>query len=164
MVVGQKVSAKLPAGTAFSGEAIAVRDDSLVVDVGRTSDAKPLLGQQSIPRASAAPLDFKRSRGAAGKVIGIVAGVLGGLYVSYLTADHTDMSGDDHHRGDDEHRDGRLLRRAAGRSARETHPRETHQRMSGNQIAQSAGSAVENSIHPCGGSASIGKPPCHSES
>src|SRR6185295_13835683 len=83
VLVGQTVAAKLPGGATFRGEALAVRDDSLVVDIRRTSDSKTLSsGQQSIPRASLPQIDLIRHKGVVGRVAGTIVGVLGGLVLS----------------------------------------------------------------------------------
>jgi hypothetical protein len=94
IVVGHTISGKLPSGVTFRGEAIAVREDSLIVDVHRTSDSKALpSGQQSIPRTSLPQIDLTRPKGVGGRIIGTTLGILGGLTLSGAIIAGTDPGG-----------------------------------------------------------------------
>ncbi len=81
-----------PGGVQLRGEVISVREDSLVLDVSRSSDtARYPKGSASIPRASIRELSVDRSRGSAGKtlgtIIGVITGVIGGAYIAGTTTD-----------------------------------------------------------------------------
>ena len=84
----------LPDGTVLRGIVVAVRDDVLILNVRRTSNAKAWpRGQASIPRASVSVLNIRRTRGAAGRTIGTVVGGVGGLGASIaILASHWDLS------------------------------------------------------------------------
>lgn len=82
----------LPEGTSIKGEAVAVRDEALVVDVKGASDTKAYpKGSATIPRASVTLIKVERRRGSWGRKLGTVVGVLSGIvlggYVAAVTAD-----------------------------------------------------------------------------
>ena len=87
MIKGQQVQLVLPEGTAIQGEAIAVREEALVMDVKSTSSAKAYpKGSATIPRASITLIQVERRRGSWGRKLGTVVGVLSGVMVgSYVT-------------------------------------------------------------------------------
>ena len=87
IIGGQQVQLVLPEGTAIQGEAIAVREEALVMDVKRTSNAKAYpKGSATIPRASITLIQVERRRGSWGRKIGTVVGVLSGVMLgSYVT-------------------------------------------------------------------------------
>ena len=92
MIGGHRVQLVLPDATMITGEAVAVRDDALVVDVKSTSNAKAYpKGSASIPRASVKLIQVERQRGSWGKnlgmAVGIITGVVVGGYVAGTTAD-----------------------------------------------------------------------------
>jgi uncharacterized protein YcfJ len=92
MIKGQQVQLALPDGAAIQGEAIAVREEALVLDVRRTSNAKAYpKGSATIPRASITLIQVERRRGSWGRKLGTVVGVLSGVvlggYVAAKTAD-----------------------------------------------------------------------------
>jgi hypothetical protein len=86
IIGGQQVQLVLPEGTAIKGEAIAVREEALVMDVKRTSNAKAYpKGSATIPRASVTLIQVEKRRGSWGKKIGTVVGVLSGVMLgSYV--------------------------------------------------------------------------------
>jgi hypothetical protein len=80
-VVEKKISTVLPDGTKVQGEALAVRPESLVLDVQKTSSRKAWpKGQTEIPRTYVSELNLIRERGAAMRILGGVAGAIGGLF------------------------------------------------------------------------------------
>ena len=92
LIRNQKVSMVLPDATMISGEAIVVREDALVIDVKKTSNASAYhKGHTPIPRASVTLLQLERRnrKGARviGTTVGVIGGVIGGGYVALLTAD-----------------------------------------------------------------------------
>jgi len=81
----------LPDGATISGEVIVVREDSLVVNVRKTSDSKAYpKGNAAIPRKSVTVLSMTESNGHWGRKIGAslgtLAGLLAGGYVAAKTA------------------------------------------------------------------------------
>ena len=92
IIGGQRVQLVLPEGTAIKGEAIAVREEALVMDVKGTSNAKAYpKGSATIPRGSVTLIQVERRRGSWGRKLGTVVGVLSGVvlggYVAAVTAD-----------------------------------------------------------------------------
>jgi hypothetical protein len=92
LIRGRRVEVTVADGTTVHGEAIAVREDTLVLDVARSSNSQTYpKGNGSIPRGAIALLQVERSRGsgakALGTVVGVIAGVVIGGYVSATAAD-----------------------------------------------------------------------------
>jgi hypothetical protein len=86
-IQGQNIELILPGGTTVAGEVAALREDSLVLNLHRTSDPKGYpKGNATIPRASVTVLKIKESHGRWGRKmgarLGIFAGVLAGGYVA----------------------------------------------------------------------------------
>jgi len=84
LVVGRHVSISLPGGVRVEGEALSVRDDSLVLDVAKTSGASPYhtgypMGQSPIPRASITEVRVTERRSSGGRIIGTAIGALTGV-------------------------------------------------------------------------------------
>ena len=91
VIRGRTIKLTLPEGATVSGEVIVVREDSLVVNVRKTSDAKAYpKGNAPIPRASVTVLSMKESGGRWGRKIGsslgTLSGVLAGGYVAAMSA------------------------------------------------------------------------------
>ena len=78
LVTGPPVTVTLSDGTAVKGEAIAVRDDAMLLDVSSASKGYPK-GSGSVPRNSIALIDLQRAKGSWGRTLGTVIGVLGGM-------------------------------------------------------------------------------------
>jgi uncharacterized protein YcfJ len=95
IIGGQQVQLVLPEGTAIQGEAIAVREEALVMDVKSTSNAKAYpKGSATIPRASITLIQVERRRGSWGRKLGTVVGVLSGLVLGgYVAAETADSAG-----------------------------------------------------------------------
>jgi hypothetical protein len=80
VAVEKRVSTVLPDGTRLEGEVLAVRAESLVLDVNKTSHKKlHPKGQQEIPRASIGEIRVIRHRGAGMRIVGGILGAIGGL-------------------------------------------------------------------------------------
>ncbi|MBZ5619564.1 MAG: hypothetical protein LAQ69_12700 [Acidobacteriia bacterium] len=80
LILGHKVTLVLPGAVTISGDAVAVRDDSLMVDIRKTSDAKAFpKGSTAIPRASVTTLQMTETKGVGGRVLGVVVGALIGM-------------------------------------------------------------------------------------
>lgn len=82
MVQGHRVELTLTGGTRVTGDVAGIRDDAMVFDVKKTSDAKAYpKGNASIPRGSIELVNLKRRSGVLGRTLGISLGVLSGLVV-----------------------------------------------------------------------------------
>jgi len=83
LVVGQQISTVLPDGTRLQGEALAVRPESLLLDVHKSSKKKLHgVGQSEIPRTAIGEIRVIRPQGAAMRVLGGVLGAAGGALSS----------------------------------------------------------------------------------
>ena len=90
LILGHTVSLVLPGGTAIAGEVEAVRDDSLTMDVRKTSNRKVQpKGTASILRASVTTLQVTDAKGAGGRILGVVVGVVVGMVAGAEIAAHT---------------------------------------------------------------------------
>jgi len=88
-VQGHVVELTLSGGTKVTGEVAAIREDAMVLDVKKTTDAKAYSkGNGAIPRASIQLVKLKRS-GAWGKTLGTTLGVLSGVVVGGYVAART---------------------------------------------------------------------------
>lgn len=93
IAIGHDVRLALPGGTVLRGEVQAIRDDSLVMVVTKTSDKKAFpKGQNSIPRTSVTVVEIMKVRGIGGRVIGTTTGVIGGLIISGEIIAHSNVS------------------------------------------------------------------------
>jgi hypothetical protein len=87
---GQMVELTLPGAFKVKGDVLAVREDALVLDVKRTSDAKAFpRGNAVIPRASVTLLKLEQQHGSHWRTMGTVLGVLGGVVVGGYIAGKT---------------------------------------------------------------------------
>ena len=95
LISGHVVQVTLPAGETVRGEVVAVRDDSLVVDVRGSSDSKAYPhGSGSVPRSSVTLIRVERTRGSWGRSIGTTLGVITGLSVGgYAAVATSDSAG-----------------------------------------------------------------------
>jgi hypothetical protein len=93
MVAGHNVVVTLRDGATVSGEAMAVREDSLVLEIRRASNPALRKGNGAIPRDSISIIKLERSRGGWGKTIGTVIGVLSGITLGGYAAAHTNSAG-----------------------------------------------------------------------
>lgn len=89
-VADQRISTVLPDGAKLEGEVLAVRPESLVLDVQKSSRRKLYpLGQTEIPRASITEVLVIREQSAVMRVFGAILGGIGGAFgvsgLGYLT-------------------------------------------------------------------------------
>jgi hypothetical protein len=81
-IVDRKIEAKLSDRTKLQGDVLAVRPDSLVLDITKSSNRKAYpVGQTAIPRTSVADLKFIRV-GGPGRLIGGIVGAVGGAFTA----------------------------------------------------------------------------------
>jgi hypothetical protein len=90
-IQGRTIELTLPDGATVGGDVVVVREESLVVNVRKTSDSKTYpKGDAAIPRASVTMLSMTESRGRWGRKmgsgLGSLAGVLAGGYIAVKTA------------------------------------------------------------------------------
>ena len=91
MIVGQRVELTLADGSKVKGEAAAVREDSMVIDVKKsTGEKKYAKGSATIPLSSIGLVRLERTRSSWGRSMGTIIGVLGGLVLGGFAAAHTD--------------------------------------------------------------------------
>ena len=88
-VQGHPVELTLAGGVKVTGEVAAIREDAMVLDVSKTSDAKAYpKGNASVPRSSIQLLKLKRAAGW-GRTLGTTLGVLSGITVGGYAAGST---------------------------------------------------------------------------
>jgi hypothetical protein len=88
-IQGHAVELTLSGGTRVTGDVAAIRDEAMVLDVKKTTDAKAYpKGNAAIPRSSIQLVKLKRS-GAWGKTLGTTLGVLSGVVVGGYVAGTT---------------------------------------------------------------------------
>lgn len=88
-VQGHSVELTLTGGVKITGDVAAIREDAMVLDVRKTSDAKAYpRGNASVQRSSIELVKLKRS-GGWGKPLGITLGVLSGVTVGGYVAGTT---------------------------------------------------------------------------
>jgi hypothetical protein len=93
-ILGRTVQLTLPEGATVSGEVIVVREESLVVNVRKTSDRKAVpKGNAPIPRASVTLLSMTESRGHWGRKVGARLGTLSGVLAGAYVVAKTEPSG-----------------------------------------------------------------------
>jgi hypothetical protein len=87
-IYGQIVELTLPGAATVKGEVAAVREDGLVLEVKKTSDAKAFpKGNAVIPRSSVILLKLEKRRGTNWRMMGTTLGVLGGVVLGgYIAA------------------------------------------------------------------------------
>ncbi len=89
LIVGHHVSIPLAGGVVVEGDALSVRDQALMLDIGRTSDSRQYpKGQTAIPRASITEVRLVEHRGSGGRILGTVVGALVGMVVGGEIAVH----------------------------------------------------------------------------
>jgi hypothetical protein len=90
LILAHTVSLVLPGGTAIAGEVEAVHDDSLTLEIRKTSNRKVQpKGTASIPRTSVTTLQMTEAKGSGGRILGVVVGALVGLVAGSEIAVHT---------------------------------------------------------------------------
>lgn len=88
-IQGHAVELTLSGGAKVTGDVAAIRDEAMVLDVKKTTDAKAYpKGNAAIPRASIQLVKLKRA-GGWGKTLGTTLGVLSGVVVGGYVAGTT---------------------------------------------------------------------------
>jgi hypothetical protein len=94
IIGGHHVELGLSEGTTVSGEAVAVREDTLIIDVSKSSGTKQYTkGSAAIPRNSITLIKVQRNSGTWGRTLGTVVGVVAGLGTGGYAAAHMDSAG-----------------------------------------------------------------------
>jgi hypothetical protein len=89
LIVGRRVSVPLAGGVVVEGDALSVRDDCLMLNIGKTSDARQYSrGQTLIPRTYVTEVQVTEHRGPGGRILGSVLGILIGLVAGLEVALH----------------------------------------------------------------------------
>ena len=94
-IYGQTVELTLPGAFTVKGDVAAVRDDALVLDVRKTSDAKAFpKGNAVIPRSSVTLLKLEKHGRTNWHTMGTVIGVLSGVVLGgYIAGTATSQAG-----------------------------------------------------------------------
>jgi hypothetical protein len=92
LIGGQRVEVLLNDGLKIKGEVIAVRDDTILLDVASAAKGYPK-GNGTVARGSLMQINLERRRGAWGRSLGTVFGILTGMTVGGYAAAHTDSAG-----------------------------------------------------------------------
>ena len=91
VVAGHRVTAVLSDGSRVTGDAVVVRDDALVMDVKRSTGSRAYAeGNAPVPKSAIVLVEVEKQGGAGrtlGTVLGVLAGVVIGAWVSEETAD-----------------------------------------------------------------------------
>jgi len=88
LIVGHRVSIPLSEGV-VEGEVLSVRDDSLVLDIGKTSNASRYpKGQTPISRAAVTEVWLAERRSTGGRILGTAVGALTGVVAGAEIAVH----------------------------------------------------------------------------
>jgi hypothetical protein len=94
MISGHRVEISLAGNSTVAGEAVAVRQDTLVLDVTSSSGPKHYpVGNAEIPRDDIGLIKLHRTRGSWGRTLGTVIGVVAGLGIGGYAGAHADSGG-----------------------------------------------------------------------
>jgi hypothetical protein len=94
LILGQRVTVTLADGATVHGDVLAVRDDALVVDVGRRPVPAAAQPGGRLPRSAVATIRLERAGGGGGRNLGTIIGVLTGVVVGgYVTSQVADSAG-----------------------------------------------------------------------
>ncbi len=89
LIVGHHVSIPVAGGGVVEGQALSVRDDGIMLDIVKTSDANLYAkGQTTIRRSTVTEVRLVERRGTGGRVLGTVVGALLGIVVGAEIAGH----------------------------------------------------------------------------
>jgi hypothetical protein len=89
LLVGHHVSIPLAGGVVVEGETLSVRDESLMLDIWKTSDSSRYpKGQAPIPRASITVVRIMEQRGSGGRILGTIVGAIVGMVAGGEIAAH----------------------------------------------------------------------------
>jgi len=92
LIHGHQVTLELTDGAKVSGEVMAVREDSILLDVSAAEKAHAASGG-SIARNTISLIHLRRTRGNWGRNMGTVLGVMGGIVLGGYAAAHTSSAG-----------------------------------------------------------------------
>jgi len=94
VIVSHGIELELSDGGKIRGEAIAIREDTMVVDVRKSTGTKAYAkGSATIPRGAITLITLVKTRGSWGAGIGTTVGVVAGLGIGGYSAAHTDSGG-----------------------------------------------------------------------
>jgi hypothetical protein len=94
MITGHHVEVSLAGNATVYGEAVAVRQDTLVIDVAKSFGPKPYsAGNAEIPRNDIGLIKLQRTRGSWGRTLGTIIGVVAGLGGGGYAASRTNSGG-----------------------------------------------------------------------
>jgi hypothetical protein len=89
LIVGRHVSIALPGRILIEGEALSVRDETLLLDIGKTSSAQRYpKGQTPVPRVELTEVRVTERRGTGGRVLATAIGGLTGMVAGGEIAAH----------------------------------------------------------------------------
>ena len=89
LIVGRNVSIPLAGGAVVKGEALSVRDDSLMLDIRKTTGpGRYPTGQVRIPRVFVTEVRVAERGGSGGRILGSVVGALTGVVAGAEIAVH----------------------------------------------------------------------------
>jgi hypothetical protein len=94
IIQGRRVELVLKQGSKIKGEAVVVREDSLVMDVKKVSGGKTYQkGNAAIPRTAISLIKLEKTRGNWGRNLGATIGLLTGISVGgYVAGTATDSA------------------------------------------------------------------------
>src|SRR6188768_2123167 len=92
LISGYQVTLELIDGVRVTGEVIAVREDSILMDVS-TAVKTHAAGNGLIPRKTIALIHLRRTHGSWGRGMGTVLGVMGGIVLGGYAASKTNSAG-----------------------------------------------------------------------
>jgi hypothetical protein len=93
LVTGHQVVLTLTDANSVQGEVVALRDDSLLLDVSKAVKGYPK-GNGAVPRGSIVLIDLQRTKGSWGRILGTVIGTLGGMSLGgYVDAKSSPSAG-----------------------------------------------------------------------
>src|SRR5580704_2410101 len=78
VVSNHRVTVTLSDGAEVKGEAVTVREDSILLNVSSSVKGYPK-GNGAVPRASVTLIDVQRASGSGGRILGTLTGFLGGV-------------------------------------------------------------------------------------
>lgn len=91
LVVGHNVKIVLPDGCIVAGEATAIREDVLAMDIQKSSNFKDHpLGMTKIPSSSITTIQVTENRGSGGRILGTIVGLVLGMVAGGEIVAHTD--------------------------------------------------------------------------
>jgi hypothetical protein len=94
LIAGNRAEVTLVDGSRVKGEALAVREDTLVMDIRRSSGPTRFAkGNGLVPRPKVDVIKVERRSGTVGRVLGTVGGVLAGMTLAFYAVFAMDSGG-----------------------------------------------------------------------